>query len=79
MEFIRIFIFIKGEPTSFKIRYYSESMGNPKYHEEDVGNVTTHTITGLQPGVMYFFDVMAFNKRGQSSYSFVKLNATTLR
>ncbi|XP_065200589.1 nephrin-like isoform X2 [Planococcus citri] len=68
-----------GEPTSFNIRYYDARDGDsPKYHDADVGNVTTYTITGLQSGVMYIFDVKALNRKGESSYSFVKLNCTTM-
>ena len=35
----------------------------------DVGNVTSYTISGLQPGTMYYFAVQAYGYDGDPSYS----------
>ena len=46
--------------------HYGIQPGNPTT-TRDVGNVTSWPITGLTPGVTYYFRVTAYNTSGQSS------------
>ena len=49
--------------------YYGTASRNYSFHI-DVGNVTTYTLTGLQPGVTYYFAATAYNAQGlESDYS----------
>ena len=41
------------------------------YESLDVGNVTTHTVTGLVEGVTYYYRVKAYNATSNSPYSAV--------
>lgn len=67
---------ISGLPTNFCVRYFAANKGSemPCKH---VGNKTQSNISGLLPGVLYVFDVKAFNALGESDFSAVKVNATT--
>jgi len=49
--------------------YYGTASRNYSFHV-DVGNVTTYTLTGLQPGVTYYFAATAYSTQGlESDYS----------
>ncbi|HOO21752.1 MAG TPA: lamin tail domain-containing protein, partial [Kiritimatiellia bacterium] len=43
----------------------------PGYESLDVGNVTTHAVTGLTEGVTYYYRVKAYNASSNSPYSAV--------
>ena len=43
----------------------------PGYENLDVGNVLTHTVTGLTEGVTYYYRVQAYNASSNSPYSAV--------
>ena len=48
-----------------------ESSFVPGYENLDVGNVLTHTVTGLTEGVTYYYRVQAYNASSNSPYSAV--------
>ncbi len=48
-----------------------ESSLVPGYESLDVGNVTTHAVTGLTEGVTYYYRVKAYNASSNSPYSAV--------
>ncbi len=49
----------------------------PGYENRDVGNVTTHTVTGLTEGVTYYYRARAYNASSNSPYSAVTSVVTT--
>ena len=62
---------VSWEPTfngGFPIEgYYLILKGGNLTFEENVGNITEYTFTGLIPGVTYQLEVIAYNKFGNSS------------
>ena len=58
-------------PTGYRI-YYGTASGTysqPFGQGLDVGNVTTHTVTGLKGGTRYYFAATAFDTNGESAPS----------
>ncbi len=57
--------------TTYIIRYGTQSGVCAAYTESvpDVGNVTSYTVTGLIPGQVYYFVVLASNSEGTSPCS----------
>ena len=49
--------------------YYSETGVKPYDQSSDAGNVTEHTITGLEIGKTYYFAVTAYDLENESGYS----------
>ena len=47
------------------------------YHDLDVGNVTGRVVTGLNPGITYYYRVRAYASSGPGSYSETETGTTT--
>jgi hypothetical protein len=48
------------------------------YQDRDVGNVVSWTVSGLYPGVLYYYRLRAYNTNGTSGSSFTIAAATTI-
>jgi hypothetical protein len=47
------------------------------YHDLDVGNVTGRVVTGLNPGITYYYRMRAYGSSGPGSYSETETATTT--
>ncbi|MDA0287050.1 MAG: fibronectin type III domain-containing protein, partial [Proteobacteria bacterium] len=63
----------ESDLVGYKI-YWDANSGYPYQNVIDVGNTTSHTITGLNPDSQYFVTVTAYD----SSYNSENDNATTI-
>ncbi|XP_071513815.1 nephrin-like [Panulirus ornatus] len=66
-----------GLHQKFRIRFRADHTS--RYHYRDVypENVTRFSVRGLAPATTYHFQVVAYNRRGQSSYNHQPVLATT--
>ncbi|RZF33955.1 hypothetical protein LSTR_LSTR010438 [Laodelphax striatellus] len=67
-----------GLPATFRLRFRPVTSSNVNYRYEDAGNVTKHTVTGLNLGTQYVFSIMAQNKMGETKFLPDIVKGTTL-
>ncbi len=55
------------EPSLAGYRLHYGKTSRAYSHSVDVGNVTTYTLTGLDPGALYYFAATAYDAQGNES------------
>jgi hypothetical protein len=67
----------ESDIAGYKIHYDTDAAGYPYANSTDVGNVTSHTITGLTTGTTYYTAISAYDSDGNESWVSSDTAATT--